>query len=130
MTSDTRENQNTKEWKIKEIRSSSGKPNRRSEVRELSRKERPELVQEPLFKSLHSQGNSLVFRVFPRYFSWGQEGLTILGVLDGFPWLLPKHQGMEDQGCEVYYRHRPPGPHPRIRLALPTSGVDLASVRH
>ena len=27
-------------------------------------------------------------------------------------------------------RHRPPGPHPRIRLALPSSGVDLASMWH
>ena len=27
-------------------------------------------------------------------------------------------------------RHRPPGPHPRIHLALPSSGVDLASIQH
>ena len=26
-------------------------------------------------------------------------------------------------------RHRPPGPHPRIRLALPSSGVVLASIQ-
>ena len=30
--------------------------------------------------------------------------------------------------CEGLIRHRPPRPHPRIRLALPSSGVDLASI--
>ena len=28
---------------------------------------------------------------------------------------------------EVFIRHRPPGPNPRIRLVLPSSGVNLAS---
>ena len=32
--------------------------------------------------------------------------------------------------CEGFIRHRPRGPHPRIRLALPSSGVDLASIQH
>ena len=32
--------------------------------------------------------------------------------------------------CERSIRHRHPGPYPRIRLALPSSGVDLASIRH
>ena len=32
--------------------------------------------------------------------------------------------------CEGFIRHRTPGPHPRIRLALPSSGVDLASIQH
>ena len=31
--------------------------------------------------------------------------------------------------CEGLSRHRPPRPHPRIRLAFPFSGVDLASIR-
>ena len=29
---------------------------------------------------------------------WGSEGQQILGVLDGCPWFLPKHQGRADQG--------------------------------
>ena len=35
-----------------------------------------------------------------------------------------------DEDCEGLIRHRPPGPYPRIRLALPSSGVDLASIQH
>ena len=33
------------------------------------------------------------------------------------------------QVCEGFIRHRPPGPHPRICLALPSSGVDSASTQ-
>ena len=32
------------------------------------------------------------------------------------------------KACKGFIRHRPPRPHPRIRLALPSSGVDLASI--
>ena len=32
--------------------------------------------------------------------------------------------------CEGFIRHRPPQPHRRIGLALPSSGVDLASIQH
>ena len=32
--------------------------------------------------------------------------------------------------CEGFIRHRSPEPHPRIRLAFPSSGVDLTSIRH
>ena len=39
-------------------------------------------------------------------------------------------EGYEPKNCEGFIRHRPPGPHPRIRLALPSSGVDLASIQH
>ena len=36
-----------------------------------------------------------------------------------------KHPGLASlKSCEGFIRHRPPGPHPRIRLALPSSGVD------
>ena len=35
-----------------------------------------------------------------------------------------------DKSCEVFIRHRPPRAHPRIRLALTSSGVDLASIQH
>ena len=34
------------------------------------------------------------------------------------------------QNCAGFIRHRPPGPHPRIRLAFPSSGIDLASIQH
>ena len=34
------------------------------------------------------------------------------------------------ESCEGFIRHRIPGPHPRICLALPSSGVDLASISH
>ena len=30
------------------------------------------------------------------------RGKQFLGVLDGFPWFLPKDQGMEDQGRHIY----------------------------
>ena len=32
--------------------------------------------------------------------------------------------------CEGFIGHRPPGSHPRIRLALPSLAVDLASIQH
>ena len=34
-------------------------------------------------------------------FLLGLRGIKILGVLCGFPWFLPKHQGMEDQGSKA-----------------------------
>ena len=34
------------------------------------------------------------------------------------------------KNCGGLIRHRPPGPHPRIRLALPSSRVDLTSIQH
>ena len=40
-----------------------------------------------------------------------------------------KNRGLARLRCEGFIWHRPPGPHPRIRLALP-SGVDVASIRH
>ena len=45
-----------------------------------------------------------MFECFQLFFSvflgilWGSEGQKFLGVLGGFPWYLPKHQGKEDQG--------------------------------
>ena len=39
-----------------------------------------------------------VFLCFSRVFTGVKRGKKILGVLGGFPWFLPKHQGMEDQG--------------------------------
>ena len=46
-------------------------------------------------------------------------------------WLLKQALTSEEaKGCEGFIRHRPPGPHPRIRLALPSSEVDLASIEH
>ena len=39
-----------------------------------------------------------VFLVF--FFSGVQRGQKFLGVLGGFPWYLPKHQGKEDQGSD------------------------------
>ena len=42
-------------------------------------------------------GNSAVFLCFSRVLL-GLRGQKILGVLGGFPWFLPEHQGMEDQG--------------------------------
>ena len=41
---------------------------------------------------------SAAFLGFSRVFTVLERGPKILGVLDGFPWCLPKHQGMEDQG--------------------------------
>ena len=49
----------------------------------------------------------MFFSVFLR-FLLGSEGLKILGVLGGFPWFLPKHQGMEDQGVAKCYMRLPP----------------------
>ena len=55
---------------------------------------------------------------------------------DGFHLLhrenkCPKSQELQlHMHCEGFIRHKPPGPHPRVRLALPSSGVDLASIRH
>ena len=41
----------------------------------------------------------LLFSAFPGFSLWSR-GVKTLGVLDGFPWCLPKHQGMEDQGSD------------------------------
>ena len=47
-------------------------------------------------------GVSSVFSCFSLFFlsvfAGVEKGKKILGVLDGFPWCLRKHQGMEDQG--------------------------------
>ena len=54
------------------------------------------------FLVFSNQGNSLVFRVFSAAFFFSltvvERGLKILGVLDGFAWCFPLHQGMEDHG--------------------------------
>ena len=65
----------------------------------------------------------------------------VFGSVDGGGDLKPKlpqnpfaekksPQKPDDSTCEGFVRHRAPGPHPRIRLALPSSGVDLASIQH
>ena len=41
---------------------------------------------------------SAVCLCFSRLFPGVGGVKKTLGVLDGFPWFLPKHQGMEDQG--------------------------------
>ena len=41
---------------------------------------------------------SAAFLCFSTGFTGVERGNKIFGVWGGFPWLLPKHQGMEDQG--------------------------------
>ena len=58
-----------------------------------------------LFQPRKFLGVSSVFSCFSGSvgFLLGSRGAKILG---GFPWLLPKHQGMEDQGCQASCRKR------------------------
>ena len=44
------------------------------------------------------RGFSAVFPCFSRVFTGVERGKKSLVFGGGFPWFLPKHQGMEDQG--------------------------------
>ena len=89
----------------------------------------PLLLEIPAFGGRRKPQKTADFRRKPKIFAENrrkpQIGLCHLRCVTFSSAFLGRKDS--EKGCEGFDRHKPRGPDPRVRLALPPSGVDLAS---